>query len=191
MADPGLLQALDYILNHSDEASIEVLAGAVVRRQRSLSVFHAMGDVPDPQKMAKEITEKLNAGIGGGIEGMRKSIQEMIIRLIREHAPELTDTQVEELCEAWLPNAPGTVNKVNKSSLPPDVLLSMTEQFISFSSGTMKESVNNSLRKEMGAWPSRYWQAFPPVVRQIITDYLKDKITEKDYKSKLLLALGL
>jgi hypothetical protein len=186
MADPGLLQALDYILNRSDEAGIEVIAEAVVRRQRNLSIFHAMGDIPDPQRMAKEITEKINTGVCGGIEGMRKSIQEMIIRIVREHAPELSDKQVEELCQAWLP---GT-NTANSSSLPSDVLLSMVEQFVSFSNGTMNESVDNGLRKEIGAWPSRYWQAFPPVVKQIITDYLKNKISEKEYKSKILLALG-
>jgi hypothetical protein len=67
----------------------------------------------------------------------------------------------------------------------------MIEQFVSFSSGEMRESVDKDLREEIGAWPERYWKAFPPVVRQIITDYLKNKIPEKDFKSKIILALGL
>jgi len=188
MPDPGLLQALDYILNQSNEASIEALSEAVTRRRRDLMVFNTMGGMPDPQRMAKEITEKINTGIGGGIEGMRKTVQEMIIKILREHAPELNDRQIEELCQAWLPDNVGT-NK--KSSLPPDVLLSMIEQFISFSQGEMKESVNKKLREEMGEWPGRYWDAFPPVVRQIVTDYLKNKIPEKDFKSRIVIALGL
>jgi len=187
MADPGLLQALDYILNSSDESSIEVIAEAVTKRQRSLTVFHAIGNIPDPQRVAKEVAERINAGVGGGIEGMRRSIQEMIIKIIREHAPELSDSQIDELCNAWLPGA----DAEKKSSLPPDVLLSMIEQFVSFSNGSMKESVDKNLREEIGAWPERYWNAFPPVVRQIITDYLKNKITENDYKSKIVIALGL
>jgi len=189
MTDPRLLQALDYILNHSDEASIEALAEAVARRRRDLTVFNTIGDIPDPQKMAREITEKINSGVGGSIDSMRRSIQDMIIKLLREHAPELNDAQINELCQAWLPdNFSGTKSS---SGLPPDVLLSMIEQFVSFSHGEMKESVDKGLREEIGAWPERYWNAFPPVVKQIITDYLKNKISAKEYKSQISIALGL
>ena len=185
MTDSGLLQALDYILNQSDEASIEVLAEAVVRRRRNLSMFGAIGGMPDPQRMAKELTDKIDAGIGGGIEGMRKSVQEMIIRIVREHAPELNDSQIDVLCRAWMPEAGS-----QREELPRDMLLSMIEQFISFSNGTMQKSVDEDMRGEMGAWPERYWKAFPPVVRQLITDFLKDRISEKDFYSKLNIALG-
>jgi hypothetical protein len=54
----------------------------------------------------------------------------------------------------------------------------------------MRKSVNENLRSEMGAWPERYWNAFPPVIRQLITDFLKDKITEKDFYSKLEIVTG-
>jgi hypothetical protein len=184
MPDPGLLQALDYILNKSDEASIEVLAEAVVKRRRNMTIFSAVGNIPNPEKLANEITQQVNAGIGSGIESMRKSVREMIVRIVREHASELTDDQIGELCEAWLPDAENSASK-----LPADTLISMIEQFVSFSHGTMQKSVDEGLRKEMGAWPQRYWKAFPPVIRQLISDYLKDKITEKDFKSKIALAL--
>ncbi|MCL2186472.1 MAG: hypothetical protein FWB86_11600 [Treponema sp.] len=189
MADPRLLQALDYILNHSDEASIDALGEAVARRRRDLTVFNAIGDIPDPQKMAREITEKINSGVGGSIDSMRRSIQDMIIKLLKEHAPELSDAQMNELCQAWLPDQFSGAK--SNSNLPPDVLLSMIEQFVSFSHGEMKESVDKSLREEIGAWPERYWNAFPPVIRQIITDYLKDKISAKEYKSQIAIALGI
>ena len=185
MTDPGLLQALDYILNHSDASSIEVLAEAVARRQRDLSIFNAMGGIGDPQGMTKDLTERINSGIGAGIEGMRKSVREMIVRIVREHAPELSDSQIDELSQAWLPDAE---NK--KSSVPSDVLASMIEQFVSFSRGTMNESVDKSLRDEIGAWPERYWKVFPPVIRQIITDFLKDKITAEDFNARINVALG-
>jgi hypothetical protein len=145
-----------------------------------------MGDIPDPHRMAKELTEKIDAGIGSGIEGMRQSVREMIIRIIREHAPELSGSQIDELCEAWLPGA----DSKKKGAVPSDMLLSMIEQFLSFSNGTMKKSVDEDLRNEMGAWPERYWKAFPPVVRQLISDFLKNKINETDFKSKIVIALG-
>ena len=187
MTDPGLLQAIDYILNKSDASTIEVLAEAVVKRRRDMSLFNAIGDMPDPKRMVKEMTENINAGIGSGIEGMRKSIQEMIVKIIREHAPELSDSQIDELCNAWMPETGSAKNE----TLPANVLLSMIEQFLSFSHGTMKKSEDEDLRKEMGAWPQRYWDAFPPVVRQLISDFLKDKIPEKEFRSKTALALGI
>jgi len=190
MKDPGLMQALDYILNQSGDAALEVLAEAVTRRRRDLTIFNAMGGIPDPQTMAKEITEKINTGIGGGIEGMRRSVQEMIIKILREHAPELNERQINELCRAWMPGIPGKDDS-KSGAFPPDVLLSMIEQFISFSHGEMRSSIDKSLRDEIGAWPERYWNAFPPVVRQIITDYLKNKISEKDFKSRIVITLGL
>ena len=188
MTDPELLQALDFILNRSDESDIEVLAEAVIRRRRNLSVFNTMGGMPDPQGMAKQITQRINSGIEGGIEAMRQSIREMIINIIKEHAPELSGSQIDELCEAWMPDA-GGVKK--KTSIPNDMLLSMIEQFISFSRGAMRESVDEDLREKMGAWPQRYWNVFPPVVQQIVSDYLKDKISQADFNSRLKLALGL
>jgi hypothetical protein len=190
MTDPGLLQALDYILNKSDEATIEALSEAVVRRRRDLSLFDTLGNLPDPQRMTKEITKRINSGISGGIEGMKKSVQDMIVKILKEHAPELNDDQVDELCRAWLPDGTGA-KKSAGSGIPPDILLSMIEQFVSFSHGEMKASVDKNLRDEMGAWPERYWNNFPPVVRQIITDYLKDKISEKDFKNKICITLGL
>ena len=190
MADPALVQALDYILNRCDDAAIEVIAEAVVRRRRNIHISNVIGDMPNPERLAKEITTKINEGVGGGIEGMRRSIQEMIIRIIREHAPELNEKQINELCQAWLPDRISADNSEDKGAVPPEMLLSMIDQFVSFSHGTMKKSTDDELRSEMGAWPERYWKAFPPVVRGLITDYLKNKTTEKEFYSKLKTALG-
>jgi hypothetical protein len=184
MPDPGLLQALDYILNQSDESSIEVLAEAVIRRRRNISIFGVIGGMPDPEKLAKEISGRVNQGIEIGIDGMKKSIHMMMINILKEHAPELTEEQIDELCEAWLPS------EEKKGAMPPDILISMIEQFISFSHGTMNKSVDDDLRSQMGSWPERYWYSFPPVIRQLISDYLKNKITESDFKSRIAIALN-
>ncbi|MDR0442316.1 MAG: hypothetical protein LBH44_02800 [Treponema sp.] len=183
MTDPRLVQALDYILNHSDEASIEALAEAVVRRRRDFASFGAV--TIDPQRMTKAITEQLTAGIGDGIESLKKTVRDMAVRIIREQAPELSNAQVDELCRAWIPE------KKSEQTMPRDLLLSMIGQFVSFSCGNMKDSVDKSLRDEMGAWPERYWNAFPPVIRGIITDFLKDRITETEFNSRIGIALEL
>ncbi|MDR2478649.1 MAG: hypothetical protein LBD48_04970 [Treponema sp.] len=191
MTNPELIQALDYILNRSDEASIEALAEAVVRRRRDIALFGAV-DIPDPRRMAKDLSGQMTAGIGSGIEGVKRSVREMAVRIIKEEAPELNDEQVEELCRAWIPQRAATETGADSGparALPRDVLVSMIEQFISFSQGTMKEAVDKNLRDEIGAWPERYWNAFPPVIRLTISDFLKNKIDEKEFNSKVAIAL--
>jgi hypothetical protein len=190
MADPRLVQALEYILNRSDESSIEVLAEAVVRRRRELSMFGTMSKIPDPQRMAEEISDKLNTGIGAGIETLKKSVRDMTVRIIKEHAPELNDDQIEELCQTWIPQAEGEGNG-SASKASRDMMASMIEQFISFSRGTMSKEIDNELRETLGEWPQRYWNVFPPVIRLIITDFLKDRITEEEFNSKAGIALEL
>ena len=191
MVNPELIQALDYILNRSDEASIEALAQAVVRRRRDLALFGAI-DIPDPGRMAKDLSGQLTAGVGAGIEGVKRSVREMAVRIIKEQAPELNDEQVEELCRAWIPQRAGadSENAAGQTpALPRDVLASMIEQFVSFSQGIMPEAVDKSLRDEIGAWPERYWNAFPPVIRLTISDFLKNKIDEKEFNNKISIAL--
>ena len=186
MPDPELIQALDYILNRSDESSIEALAEAVVRRRRDFRAFGAAA-MPNPHQMAKEIAAQINSGIGAGVDGLKTQVREMTIRIIREHAPELTEKQIEELCRAWIPESGG--REGGGPAIPRDMLASMIEQFISFSQGTMSASADQKLREEMGTWPERYWNAFPQVIRTIITDFLKDRITEKEFNHKIGIAL--
>ena len=187
MADTGLVQALEYILNRSNESSIEVLAEAVVRRRRELSMFGAMVNIPDPGRLAKEISGKLDAGIGSGVESLKKSVRDMTVRIIRENAPELNDDQVAELCRTWIPDTAGQSGQSVKPSR--DMLLSMIEQFVMFSRGTMNQKIEKDLRDELGSWPERYWNIFPPVIRLIITDFLKDRITEEEFYSKIGMAV--
>ncbi|MDR0486913.1 MAG: hypothetical protein LBG91_01565 [Treponema sp.] len=186
MTDPGLVTVLDFILNRSDNRTIEVIAEAVVRRRRDLSMYSALGASVDPQHMAKEISNGLKTGIDTTMEGLKELVRETTVRIIRENAPDLSEGQIEELCRTWVDG-----NESGAESMPQDMLLSMIEQFVSFSRGTMGEAVDKSLREEMGSWPERYWRTFPPVIRSIVTDFLKDRITEKEYNSKIKIALKL
>jgi hypothetical protein len=199
MANPDLVRALDYILNRCDERDIEAVATAVVRRRRQLALFGGNASIPDPQRMAKDISQGLN--LEGNIEGMKQSIREYAIRIIRQEAPELTDAQIEELTGAWIPGhgnlgkgssgkSPGGKNVPGGKALPPDMLSSMIDQFISFSLGRMEEEEDQALRREMGPWPDKYWKSFPQVFRLLISDFLKGETSEKDFNTQVGLALS-
>ena len=191
MANPELVQALDYILNRSDEASIEVLAAAVIRRRRDIAMFGGSVAMPDPKRMAKELSAQINSSIGAGVDDMRNSIREMAVRIIRQEAPELTEEQIMALAGSWIPESGKNAGSGSSAKLPSDLLELMVGQFVAFSSGSMSGAEDARLRNEIGAWPERYWNAFPPVIRSIVSDYLKDSISESEYRTKLGIALEL
>ena len=182
--------ALDYILNRCNEQDIEAVAAAVVRRRRDIAMCGGMS-VQDPRRMAKEISAQLN--IEGSIEGLQASIKNYAIRIIKQQAPELADNQIEELTRAWLPEwnigpveprrqVPSSHGKKTpspaESAIPQDMLVSMVNQFVLFSLGRMEDEEDHALRKEMGPWPDKYWQAFPQAIRLFIKDLLKGEMVD-------------
>ena len=186
MAESELVRVMDYILNRCDEKAIEAVSAAVVRRRRELSMFGSAAAMPDPKKMAQEISGQIN--MGASIEGMRETVRNMAVRMIRQEAPELTDEQVAELTAAWIPDR---TSGAGNASLPSEMLLEMVDQFVSFSSGAMSAADDKKLRQELGTWPERYWKAFPEVVKIIVKDYLNGEINNKTYRSKIAAALSL
>jgi hypothetical protein len=185
MADPELVRTLDYILNRCDEAAIDAVAAAVVRRRRDLSLFGSQR-MPDPQKMARELSGQMT--VGASMEGLKEAVRSMAVRIIRQEAPELTDAQIDELSAAWIPGGPGGTPETD---IPQDLLASMVDQFVSFSLGRMSPGEDKSLRNEMGSWPERYWKAFPQVIQLIISDFLKGGMTQGEFNSKIGAALAM
>jgi hypothetical protein len=174
---------MDYILNRCDEKAIDAVAAAVVRRRRDLAMFGGAANLPDPKRMARELSGQINTG--ASIEGMREAVRDMAVKIIRQEAPELSEEQIAGLTAAWIPDR----SSRSEGNLPPDMLLEMVDQFVSFSTGSMSNAEDNKLRQEMGTWPERYWKAFPEVVKLIVKDYLDGEINEKAYRSKIAAVL--
>jgi hypothetical protein len=141
---------------------------------------------PDPKQMARDVSGQIN--MGASIDGMRETIRNMAVKIIRQEAPELTEEQIAELTAAWIPGGQSGDN--TGSGIPREMLLEMIDHFVRFSSNQMSEADDRKLRNELGAWPERYWKAFPEVVKLIIKDYLNGEINEKEYRSKIAAALS-
>ena len=189
MADPELVRTIDYILNRCGEAEIEAVAAAVVRRKRDLSLFGASG-MADPRRWAKETARRVEGG--AALDSIRSTVRSMATELIRREAPELDEGQVDELLGAWTAGRPSGSGKGESSAaLPQDVLGAMVDQFVAYSTGKMEKAEDEALREELGAWPERYWKAFPAVVKSLISDLLAGRCPEVDFKKKMLAALEL
>ena len=196
MASQELVRTLEYILNRCNERDIEAVAAAVIRRRRDIAMFGSMPVAPDPKRMAEELSSQLN--IEGNIEGLKNSVRDYAIRIIKQQAPELTEKQIEELTHSWIPERNGAAGSRKRqggsaldSAVPRDLLASMIDQFISFSLGRMEEEEDRALRKEMGPWPDKYWKSFPQVIRLLITDFLKGEMDETDFNTRIGLALSM
>ena len=193
MANQELVRTLDFILNRCGENDIEVVAAAVVRRRRDITMFGSMPVAPNPHQMAKELSARLN--IEGSIEGLKNTVKDYAIRIIKQQAPDLTDAQIEELTRSWIPernNASGRGRRAGaprENGVPESLLASMIDQFVSFSLGRMEEEEDNALRTEIGPWPEKYWKSFPQVICLLITDFLKGEMDEKDFNTRVGLAL--
>jgi len=188
MASRELAQTLDYILNRCNERDIEAVAAAVIRRRRDIAMFGGMPEIPDPRRLAEEISSQLN--IEGSIESLKNSVRDYAIRTIKQQAPELTDKQIEELMAAWIPGEQSSGEQgPQEQSIPRDLLASMIDQFVSFSLGRMEGKEDHALRKDIGSWPDRYWKAFPSIIRSLITDFLKGEMDEADFNMRIGLAL--
>ena len=180
-----LAKTLDYILNRCNERDIEAVAAAVIRRRRDIAMYGSMPVAPDAKRLAEAMTSQLN--IEGNIEGLKNSVREYAIRIIKQQVPELTDSQIDALTRSWIPEKGGSGSRENE--VPRSMLVSMIDQFISFSQGRMEEEEDRALRKEMGPWPDKYWKSFPQVIRLLITDFLKGEMDEKDFNTRIGLAL--
>jgi hypothetical protein len=199
MSSQELVSTLDFILNRCNERDIEAVAAAVVRRRRDIALFSSIpgapgsfakgqGSIMDPKRMAEELSSQLN--MEGTIEGLKNSVRDFAFRMIKQEAPNLTDDQIDDLAEAWIPDRK-KASRDSGNTLPQSALAAMVDQFVSFSLGNMEDEEDQALRREMGPWPDKYWKAFPQVVRLLLSDYLKGQITEKEYKTRLGLALRL
>jgi len=192
MASQELAQTLDFILNRCDERDIEAVAAAVVRRRRDIAMFGASSpsaiDMPSPRSLAEKITSQLD--FGGSIESLKSSVRDYAIRIIKQQAPELGDKQIEKLMSSWIPEEQSS-GRHNEQSIPRDLLTSMIDQFVSYSLGRMEEEEDRSLRGDIGPWPEKYWNAFPSVIRSLLTDFLKGEMDETDFKTRVEFALQL
>lgn len=184
MADPELVRVLDYILNRSDEATIEAVAAAVVRRKRDLSLFGAREGL-DPGRWAKKAAQEAAGGMS--LSSVRATVRDLAAGMLRKEAPELDEAQIDELLSSWIPDPRSS----SGPALPADAILAMADQFVAYSAGRMDAREDAALRAELGDWPRAYWAALPPYVRALVKDYLEGGLAEGDYRAKLLAAAEL
>lgn len=120
--DSGLLPILDYILNRASLREIDALQAAVERRRKDLESRTGIISL-DPQKAAHRMSETIQTSINRSMDGVRETFRRFAADTIRKEAPELTEEQLNELVDSWIPehmavDASGTVHSSSSGPVP-------------------------------------------------------------------------
>jgi hypothetical protein len=173
--EKNLFTIIDFILNRATEKELIAIKAALDRRTKGkLSTGKSLSD------MVTASTSKISEQMKIPMDQIRNSVKDMVVRLIKQNAPDITDQQLAILLDEWVPDSTKKSQK-KQSGLPPDALLTMIKQFIAFSVGQMPKEEEATLRREMHDWPEKYWNAFPESIRLRISDFLKARIDEKEF----------
>ncbi len=170
-----LFSIVDLILNHSTDSDIEVIMESVKRRAkgRNSGTFRGI----NPEKLAKESAAVINSQMSYSVDTIRKMIQEFAVGVIQKEAPELSQSQIKELLDSWIPDP--SQQRKNTKALPQDVELTMIRQLLAYSVGTMSATEQTELHNNIPDWQREYWGRLTEGVRDILTLFLKGSIDEE------------
>jgi len=93
---------LDYVLNRCTLRELDALEAAVERRRRDLSAQTGIISL-DPARAAREMSGAVQNSINQSMDSIRHTFRDFAADTIRKEAPELTEEQLSELVDAWIP----------------------------------------------------------------------------------------
>lgn len=198
---------LDYVLNRCTIREIDALEAAVERRRRDLTSQSGIISL-DPERAARDMTGAVNKSINASMDGIRETFRNFAEDIIRKEAPELTDEQMRELVDSWIPQNmslgaggvtsstqnPSAANASNYRGLsqkglvngvPRDAMFEMVSQFVDYSVGAMPVSVEATLRDEIGDWATLYWKKFPRPLQELIQQFLSGAMSGEEFGYRL------
>jgi len=168
-----MMRVLDFILNRSDRAEIEVIQEAVERRVRDLTEGGARLNISGLAHMTgKAVQDQL--GPKGQIHSMmRRFVQE----LVKQHQPDISDEAVSKILDEYVPDEEAQ-EKGREDRYPRAAVLSMVVQFVDYGLGRMKPEEKAQLAPD---WSRKYWNVFGSRTRRLIADFLKGSIDEETF----------
>lgn len=180
-------EIVDFVLNEATDPEVEIIISAIKRRLEDAA--HGV-DKMNPKKMARNLGSQVTEDIGGSIEQIRSMVRGFVAEKIKQQAPEISDHDLEELLKAWVPEPGKTEVRSEKSSLPRDALVTMVEQFLRYSLGTMSATEQAQLGSEIPDWQEKYWREFPEPIRKVIALFLKGNIGEEEFWRQITPVIG-
>lgn len=175
-SDP-LYAVLDYIMNHAGHAQLDAIEEAL-HRKRASNPRH-MNDL-DIEGMAKHFASQLDTDDQVDFKGMTRRL---VTNMILEQQPDIPREHLEQLVDHYIPD-PKKQAKGAESEIPRDLLFTMLDQFIRYSTGRMPDRELKELKGENPDWVERYWNVFSDRTRTLLADLIRGKMnTQQFWKS--------
>ena len=200
MDEKRLYRIVDFILNQADPQELDVVRAALRRREEGQGEqgtgrgpYTFAGKIND---MARGMASQVSNQVGANSDQVRKMVLQFVQELIEKEAPELSREQIQELMDEWIPDQRAEPDSSQSDdtatrSLPSDVLLTMIQHFVSFSTGAMTVSEEMTIKKAMPNWQKAYWGNFSGTIRKLIDLFLKGTIGEMEFWSGVYDELGI
>ncbi len=207
MKGDSLYDVVDFILNQASENDLEVIRAALKRRIEGGDTAGGPMGI-SPARLARESAAKVRRQVGVSVERIRETVKQFAAEIIRKNAPELTEEQVKELLDTWVPTGAGETEPEGASPesaaagaagrpavlkdgrLPPEALMSMISQFMAYSTESMSITEQVRLRDEIPDWHKRYWEQFSPRVRSLISLHIGGQLDRDTFWERIRLELG-
>jgi hypothetical protein len=139
-------------------------------------------------------------------------VKQYAVEIIHKDAPELSESQVKELLDTWVPTDAGEAvprepaaastggalpggkprpSAIKDGRLPPEALASMIAQFTAYSTESMSITEQIRMREEIPEWHKKYWEQFSPRIRQLISLHISGQLDGDTFWERIRLELGM
>jgi len=135
--------------------------------------------------MARGMARDIQKQMGLTRENIRRTARDLVVRLAKQHKPDITDRELALLLEEMIPGSVGPTNAVKK--VPPDVLKTMILQYVMFKTGRMSRE---ELRDLPPDWQKKYWQIFPDDIKNHINQFITYSIEPHEFWARIRAAMN-
>lgn len=177
--DEELKRILDEFMKNASDEDIMELNRLLETRKSS-----PRGGAMDVNSIARDMSRQLNERIGLSEKNIKSMARDMVVKLAREHKPDITDAELRVLVRHMVPG-PDYSGVAKK--LPPAVLKTMILHFVTYGTGRMSEAEKSLMP---AGWTTKYWQVFPPEIRRLISSFLKGSLDAKVFWQRIVETLG-
>ncbi len=132
----------------------------------------------DISGVAKNMAEDLQKTMGLTQDNIRRTAIDMVVRLARQHQPDISDRELSALVREMVPGQ----DPAGAQKLPPEMIKAMILQFVTYSTGEMSSREQRELPE---GWAQKYWDHFPVPVRGLIKNFLQGNMGRSEFWKKV------
>jgi hypothetical protein len=103
----------------------------------------------------------------------------LVASMIKGMEPSISDAHLKMLLDKWVPDEKSA--DASEREIPVQMLFTMIQQFVNFSTGNMPAAQEKDLRQSMPDWPERYWSQFSSRTKSLIRDHLQGKVSHDEF----------